>query len=67
MIGLLPIGRVIALVAVVYAVLIALAVAISWQFNDYPQTFWRGIGFAVSGATALQLVLMGWCYFGWRH
>jgi hypothetical protein len=67
MIGLLPIGRIIGLVAVVYAVLIALAVAISWHFADYPPTFWSGIGFAVSGATALQAVLVGWFYFGWRY
>jgi hypothetical protein len=68
MIGLLPIGRVIALVAVVYAVLIALAVAISWRLGGgYSQTFWRGIGFAISGATSLQLVLVVWFYFGWRY
>jgi hypothetical protein len=66
MIGLLPIGRVIALISVIYAVLIALAVAVSWKFGDRSQTIWGSIGFAFSGATALQLVLMGWFYFGWR-
>lgn len=67
MIGLLPIGRVIALTSVVYAVLIALAVALSWRFGDNSQTILGSVGFAFSGATALQLGLMGWFYFGWRR
>jgi len=67
MIGLLPIGRVIALVSVVYAVLVALAVALSWRFGDRSETVLGSVGFAFSGATALQLGLIGWFYFGWRR
>jgi hypothetical protein len=67
MISLLPIGRVIGLISVVYAILITLAVAISWRFGGHSQTVWGSIGFALSGASALQLALMGWFYFGWRR
>jgi hypothetical protein len=65
MISLLPIGRVIGLVSVVYAVLIVIAVAISWKFGNRSQT--DSVGIAWSGATALQFALLGWFYFGWRH
>lgn len=67
MINLLPIGQVIRLISVVYAVFIALAVAISWRFGNNSQTVWGSIGFAFSGATVLQLLLMGWFYLGWRR
>ncbi len=67
MISLLPIGRVIALISAVYAVIIFLALALSWKFGDQSQTVWGSITFAVSGATTLQLALMAWFYFGWRH
>jgi len=66
-ISLLPIGRVIALIAIVYSVLIALAVAVSWKCGNSSQTIWGSIGFAFYGATALQLALVGWFYFGWRR
>jgi hypothetical protein len=67
MIGLLPIGRVIALTSVVYAIFVALAVACSWRFGAHSQTILGSVGFAFAGATALQLGLMGWFYFGWRQ
>lgn len=67
MISLLPIGQVIGIISVVYAALIALAVAISWKFGGHSQTIWGSIAFAFFGATVLQLALMGWFYFGWRH
>ena len=67
MINLLPIERVIGLISVVYAVLIALAVAISWRFGDHSQTVWGSMAYAFSGATALQLVLMAWVYLGWKY
>ena len=54
MISLLPIGRVIGLISVAYAALITLAVAISWKFGGHSQTNWSSIGFAFSGASALQ-------------
>jgi hypothetical protein len=67
MIGLLPIGRAIALISVVYAAFIALIVAVSWKFGDQSQTIWGSIGIAFSGATVLQVSLTGLFYFGWRH
>src|ERR1700722_995327 len=67
MIGLLPIGRVIAFTSGIYAVFVALALVLSWRFGDQPQTIFGSIGFAFSGATPLQLALMGWFYFGWRR
>jgi hypothetical protein len=54
MISLLPIGRVIGLVSVVYAVLIVIAVAISWKFGNRSQTVWDSVGIAWSGATVRQ-------------
>ncbi len=66
MIGLLPIGRVVAFISVVYASLIAVVVALSWKFADSP-TIWGSIGIAFSGATPIQVILIGWFYFGWRH
>jgi hypothetical protein len=65
-IGLLPIGRVIALTSGVYAVLVTLALALSWRFGDQPPTIFGAIGFAFSGATPLQLALMALFYFAWR-
>lgn len=67
MMGLLPIGRVIALTSVTYAFFVALAVALSWRFGGHSQTIIGSVGFAFAGATALQLSLMGWFYFGWRR
>jgi hypothetical protein len=49
---------------VIYAVLIALGLALSWVQS---QSVWASISLAFSGATALQLALAGWFYFGWRH
>jgi hypothetical protein len=67
MMDLLPIGRVIALIAVVYATLIAIAVAVSWKSGDHFQTVLGSVWFAFSGVTALQIFLLGWFYFGWRR
>src|SRR3546814_8154555 len=67
MIGVLPIGRVIVFVAVVYAVIVALAVAIAWKFFGHSQTVRGSMTIAISGATALHLVLMGCLYMGWRR
>jgi hypothetical protein len=67
MIYLLPIGQVISFISVVYAVLIVLAIPISWKFGGHSQTVWGSIGFAFSGATVLQLVLMVCFNFGWRR
>ena len=67
MISLLPIGRVIGFVSAIYAAFISLAVVIYWKFGGPSQAAWSSIGFAFSGATVVQLALMGWVYFGWRH
>lgn len=67
MIGLLSIARIIRYVAVAYAVLTALCVAIFLQFGDVSWSAWTSISFACSGAAVLQLALMGWLYFGWRR
>lgn len=67
MIYLLPIGLVIRLIAVVYAAVIALAVALSWKLGDQSHTVWLGISFAFSGATVLQFALGAWIYLGWRQ
>lgn len=58
MIALLPIGRIIGFVAVVYAALIAHAIGIVGNRGSF-----GGIGLALSGATVLQLILMSWIYF----
>jgi len=61
MIGLLPIGRIIGLVAVVYAALVAVAIAIVGDRGSIAD-----VGVALSGATGLQLLLICWFYFAWR-
>ena len=55
--SLLPIGRVIGLVSVVYAVLIVIAVAISWKFGNRSQTVWGivPIDVEIGGAALLAL------------
>jgi hypothetical protein len=61
---LLPIGRVIATVAVVYAALVALFLGLWWQCAENP-TVLGGLGFALKGATPIQLMLMTFIYYGW--
>ena len=67
MIALLPIARTITFIAVAYAILIALCVAIALQFGDVSWSTWTTIEFALSGATVLQLALMVSFCFGWRR
>ena len=59
MIGLLPIASIISYVAVAYAALIALCVAISLQFGDASWSAWTSVSIAISGASVLQLALIG--------
>jgi hypothetical protein len=66
MIGLLPIGRVIAVISAFYAAAIFLIAAIIWQFSAHPQTTWTVVKLAFTGATILQFSLMAWFYLGWR-
>ena len=61
MIGLLPIARVIAFVAVVYAAVIVGVVMMRQEAG-----FLANFSLALSGATILQLTLLAWIYFGWR-
>ncbi len=67
MIGLVPIGRFIALVAVLYAVLISGFVAAAVEFGDDSWSIWINFTYIFSGATLLQILLaLSFCY-GWRH
>jgi hypothetical protein len=67
MIGLLPAGRVIGHIAVLYAALVVLALVIVWKLGGDWQGVWGILTIAFSGATTLQLALMGWFYVGWRR
>jgi hypothetical protein len=67
MIGLLPIGRLIGLISVCYAALILLAFVVSLKLGGNSLTIWGSISFAFGGATALQFILAGWLYFGWKY
>ena len=67
MIGLLSITQIITFVAVSYALLNILCVAIALSFSDHSWSIWTSATIAFSGATMLQLALMGWFYFGWRR
>lgn len=63
MIGLLPIGRVIAFVAVLYSVITCL---ILWFIYDPATGFLTAISIAISGSTALQFLLLYVFHVGWR-
>ena len=66
MIGLLPISRVIVIIAVFYATVCALLFGGAIALMEQPQTTWKAATFALSGSTILHFVLMAWIYFGWR-
>jgi len=63
MINLLPITKVIAIIAIIYAVLIA---AILTFIHDANSTVLSSVIIALKGATALNIVLLLVCYIGWR-
>ena len=67
MIGLLSITRIITFVAIVYAILTVLCAELAWNLGESSWSIRYQIWIAVSGAAALQLVLTGWLYFGWRR
>jgi hypothetical protein len=67
MISLLPIGRVIGYIAVAYAFLVVLAIVIVWKLGGNSQGTLGILFFAFTGATALQLALIGWLYIGWKR
>ena len=66
MIRILSIGRIVTLIAVVYAILVIVCSTIISQFGDGAWDAWGIIKFALSGAAVLEGMLMVWMYFGWR-
>ncbi|MBR1225217.1 hypothetical protein JQ600_09835 [Bradyrhizobium sp. AUGA SZCCT0176] len=66
MISVLPITRVIGAIAVCYGVCVALIVAIVWRFGDEP-TLRSSVSIAVSGGTALNLIILFLVYVGWKR
>jgi hypothetical protein len=67
MMSLMPIGRVISVIAAVYAVLICALFAIDLKLGNPSRATWASLRFAISGGTVLQAALMLWFYFGWRY
>jgi hypothetical protein len=63
MISLLPIGRVIALIAVAYAVVSCL---ILWAVYDDATSFLSAISIGTGGSATLHILLLGIFYFGWE-
>jgi hypothetical protein len=63
MISLLPLGRVISLIAVAYAVVSCL---ILWVFYDETTSFLTAISIGTSGSAILHVLLLGTFYFGWE-
>jgi hypothetical protein len=64
-ISILPITRLVGIVAVSYATCTAIIVGLIWRYSEEP-TFWSSAGIAVSGATALNLFLLLIIYVGWK-
>jgi hypothetical protein len=65
-ISILPIVALVRTIAVVYAAIVAAFVALIWKFSDDP-SLWSSVGLAFSGATALNLVLLGIAYLAWKR
>ena len=63
MINLLPLTKVISAIAVLYAVFISIILFFNYDANS---NIIDGIVVALKGATALNLILLGIVYFGWR-
>lgn len=63
MINLLPITKVIAAISVLYAVFISIILCFVY---DVDTGVTEGIIIALKGATALNLLLLGLVYFGWK-
>lgn len=64
MISLLPIGRVISLVAVAYA---SVSCLILWAVYDDTTSFVNAISIGTGGSAILHIVLLGLFYFGWER
>lgn len=65
MISLLPLNRVIALVSVVYAVLVAVAVGLVAEHSK-TNDLSRNVSMALAGSTAMSLVLLFLFHIGWK-
>lgn len=63
MINLLPIGKIISIIAVIYATACCL---ILWGVYDENTTFVTAISFASGGLFLLNIILMSIFFFGWR-
>lgn len=66
MISILPITRIVGIVAVWYAACVAVVVTLIWKFGDHP-TLWSSVGIAFSGATMLNALLLFLVYIGWQR
>lgn len=67
MINLIPIGKVISLIAVVYAIICCLILWILWVAFDKNITFSSAISIATGGSLLLNALLLSLFYFGWRR
>jgi hypothetical protein len=65
-ISILPVTRIIGIVAVFYAACVAVVVALIWKFGDQP-TLWSSVGIAFSGVTVLNALLIFLIYIGWKR
>lgn len=63
MINLFPIGKLISLIAVMYAVITCL---ILWALYDESTSFITAISTAIGGSTLLNVLLLAIFYFGWK-
>lgn len=64
MINLLPVGKLISLIAVIYAVFSCL---ILWAIHDESTSFITAISTAIGGSTVLNVLLLALFYFGWQN
>ena len=67
MINLIPIGKVISLIAVVYAVICCLILWILWVAFDKNITFSSAISIATGGSLLLNALFLSLFYFVWRR
>ena len=63
MIGLLPLGKVITTIAVIYASITGLILLVAY---DGATNFTDAVSVAVSGSTILNVCLLGAFYLGWE-
>lgn len=63
MINLLPIEKIIAIISVIYAFIIATVV---WCRFDVENTYFESISIAFVGGTIINLIILGIIHFGWK-